>query len=71
MVICSRPTETSFVSLDIDFNDFGLGGQLTWKSPLFPFNSLTFYFLFLTFSIEWDIDKNDLYEGGDDDAMDK
>lgn len=65
-----QPTKTSYINVDVDINECGLGFQHTMKSDLFPFCSLTVFFLFITIYFEWAIDLTQIDYGGEDDGED-
>jgi hypothetical protein len=65
-----QPTKTSYINVDVDINECGLGFQHTMKSDIFPFYSLTLFFLFITIYFEWAIDLSQIDNGGEDDGED-
>ena len=71
MNVVFQPTDTSFVNLDMDINEFGIGFQYTMKGECFPFYSLSIFFLFITIYFEWSIDLSrcSYDEGDDSDAL--
>lgn len=65
-----QPTKTSYINVDVDINECGLGFQHTMKGDLFPFYSLTLFFLFITIYFEYSIDLSQIDYGGEDDGED-
>lgn len=73
MNVVFQPTKTSYINVDVDINECGLGFQHTMKSDIFPFYSLTLFFLFITIYFEWAIDLSQIdheKDGGDGDGED-